>query len=84
MYITTFTITLNYHYNNYYIITYIFIIFSQLFKIILTSVLLYLYNNKYTPYETNNDNIIYKITRYQKKSPYPTRKTKPYTNLYTN
>lgn len=58
--------------------------FSQLFGIILTSVLLYLYNSRYTPYEANNDDVVYEMARCQEKSPYPTRGTGPYANLYTN
>lgn len=56
----------------------------QLFGIILTSVLLYLYNSRYTPYEANNDDVVYEMARCQEKSPYPTRGTGPYANLYTN
>ncbi|XP_078331994.1 tetraspanin-1-like [Crassostrea virginica] len=57
----------------------------QLFGIILTSVLLHLYNSRYTPYEANNDDVVYEMARCQEKSPYPTRGTGgPYANLYTN
>lgn len=82
--VTTFTVTLDYHCDSDYVIACIFIIFSQLFGIILTSVLLYLYNSRYTPYEANNDDVVYEMARCQEKSPYPTRGTGPYANLYTN
>ncbi|XP_062595800.1 tetraspanin-7-like [Saccostrea cucullata] len=56
----------------------------QLFGVILASVLLHLYNSRYTPYDANNDDVVYEMARCQEKSPYPTRGAGPYANLYNN